>query len=170
MGYELHITRRRQWSESGSDISEEEWRRVLETQADGALADLTWFDGIISVKHPEPPLIDRMVAIAHQLGATVQGDDGERYVSGTAPPQPYRPSLAERLRALIERLVPRRPLPPQPLPPFGVGDTVTDVWGQPATVVSIDPRAEHGLGIVKVRYPDGREAAFMLITHGLTKS
>ena len=48
------------------------------------------------------------------------------------------------------------------------GDRVLDVYRKQSTVVEIDPKAEHGLGKVKIRYDDGREVTFMLAACGLT--
>lgn len=102
MGYELHITRKENWSdEEGPAISEAEWRRLIaqdpELQLDtdtrcsmsdgeyvfaawnGKTGALGYYNGEITAKNPEEPLIRKMVAIAQRLGATVQGDDGERY-------------------------------------------------------------------------------------------
>lgn len=164
MGYDLHITRRRRWSEPGAGIAESEWLAVAEREPD-LRQQLDWADGVISAKNPDPPLIDTMVRIARALDARVQGDDGEMYVSSDAPPIPYRPSLAERIAAMVARWRPRRPLDPAPLPGFGVGDTVTDLWHHSATVIALDPRAEHGLGTITVRYQDGREVTYMMRTH-----
>jgi hypothetical protein len=55
---------------------------------------LDWFKGNIYSKSPDDAIIDKMVAIAKELGATVQGDDGEIYTGGgsqnflPAPPYP----------------------------------------------------------------------------------
>jgi hypothetical protein len=40
---------------------------------------LDWFDGNISTKNPDEPLLHKMVDIAARLDAKVQGDDGELY-------------------------------------------------------------------------------------------
>ena len=40
---------------------------------------LDWFQGEIFTKNPDQILIDKMVKIAHNLNAVVQGDDGELY-------------------------------------------------------------------------------------------
>lgn len=48
----------------------------------GLDANKAWFDhraGCITVKNPDDEIIGKMKAIAVQLGAHVQGDDGESY-------------------------------------------------------------------------------------------
>jgi hypothetical protein len=102
MGYDLHITRKAQWSdEDGPMIGEDEWLRIIETDPEltldretqcsfgdedvvfaawkGEAGALGWFNGEIGTKNPDRALILKMVEIAEQLGAKVQGDDGEEY-------------------------------------------------------------------------------------------
>jgi hypothetical protein len=49
-----------------------------------------------------------------------------------------------------------------------VGDRVLDVFRKETTVVEIDPKSNHGLGKVKVRYDDGRELSLVLRGSGLS--
>ena len=105
MGYDLHITRKTDWSDDdGPVITEAEWRATIEadpelnldresrcTMTDGEYGEyvfaawngepgvLGYYAGEISTKNPEKPLISKMVRIAQTLGAQVQGDDGEIY-------------------------------------------------------------------------------------------
>jgi hypothetical protein len=188
VGYDLHITRRKQWSATGHDISAEEWLAYVERDGELRLRPedgphvaiwsgpselddpwLDWSDGQIETKNPDPALIDKMVTIARAFGATVQGDDGEIYDSGASPGRQPRRSVAERVGAWFARLR-SRPLAPAvqtPLP-FAVGDRVRDPWGNAHTVIRIDPAAEHGLGMIWTRRDDGNELGFMMIAHGLT--
>ena len=129
---------------------------------------LDWHAGNVETKNPGEALIDKMVAIARQLGATVQGDDGEIYHSGHEPPRYPQPSLFDRLRSWLHALRPARPIQ-EIHPDFGVGDRVSDVFHRIATVVEIDPKSAHGLGKVKVRYDDGRELSFALAASGLSR-
>src|SRR3954467_7750166 len=102
MGYDLHITRKEDWTEQdGPTISESEWRRVIEedpelqldkqtscSMADGEYVFAAWngepgalgyYNREITATNPAEPLIRKMVALAQRLNANVQGDDGERY-------------------------------------------------------------------------------------------
>lgn len=166
MGYDLHITRRRDWSGPGADISQAEWRRLLEAEPD-LRTELEWDAGVITAKNPTPAIIDRMVDVARRFDAIVQGDDGERYLSSDASPIPYEPSLSERVKTFLAGFVPRRRVR-VPLPPFHVGDPVRDSFGRPATVIAIRPEADHGLGQIVIRYESGREATFAMAAHGLS--
>src|SRR5689334_22130436 len=96
MGYDIHITRRSDWSdESGSAITADEWstvaggdpslRRVPDSgnnfydypEGDG------WFDlgnGSISSKNPNEATLRKAHELAVKLRAKVQGDDGEVYL------------------------------------------------------------------------------------------
>ena len=51
---------------------------------------------------------------------------------------------------------------------FTRGQRVQDFRGQTGTVLEVDPKAEHGLGRIRVKFDDGRELSFALVGHGLT--
>ena len=186
MGYDLHITRRRDWSEAGNDITAEEWLACLGKDSelllfteDGPyfarwngksnLPDpwLDWHKGCIFSKNPDEALIDKMVAIAAQLHAQVQGDDGEIYKNGHEPPVYPKLSVLDRVRNWMGALRPR-PRIKETVPPFQVGDRVVDAFHKETTVTEIDPKSNQGMGKVKVRYDDGREMSFMLASSGLS--
>ena len=117
MGYNLHITRAKFYCENyGQWISAEEWLRYVEKDPELKLTGyngvyfalwsgkseypdpwLNWFEGNISSKNPDDLLIDKMVEIANNLNAKVQGDDGEVYTGGGSKnflpsPEPDAPS------------------------------------------------------------------------------
>lgn len=102
VGYDLHITRRTEWSdpESGPPITREEFERVVfgddSFRRDGGLgpdyavlvkkpcgaADapwLCWQNGEITAKNPSRPLIRVAAVMAAAINARVVGDDGEEY-------------------------------------------------------------------------------------------
>jgi len=100
MGYDLHITRRKSWNDDGDDISKEEFLACVRPDAEfthpGKLGDdyVDWKsrrtgaggggggeDGSVDAKDPEPEFLDKMVRLAKALGAKVQGDDDEVYLS-----------------------------------------------------------------------------------------
>lgn len=187
MGYDLHITRRKHWTDEGADITSDEWltyvRRdsefrlqpgsgpyfaVWRGQSEPAAPWLDWSGGRIYTKHPDAALIDKMVSIARVFGATVQGDDGEIYESGGQEPRRPILPLRERFARLLVRLRPQRApkIAHAPLP-FAVGDRVRDTWGNEHTVIQIDPRAEHGMGIIRTRNDKGIEMGHMMFAHGL---
>jgi hypothetical protein len=187
VGYDLHITRARSWALNAKHrISEDEWLAYVGKDPELSLSPdggpyfakwsgksklsepwLDWHEGNIETKNPDEALIDKMVAIARELGATVQGDDGEIYQSGHEPPRHPQPSVLDRLRYKLRALLPARPLK-EIDPPFRVGDRVVDTFQRIATVIEIDPKSNHGLGKVKVRYEDGREMSSMLVAPGLS--
>ena len=102
MGYDLYITRAPHWPDSEAHpITAREWLALV--QSDDTLTItgvqgpylavwhgdsqyeepwLDWERGRVFTKNPDVPLIDKMVVIAERLGASVQGDDGERYGRG----------------------------------------------------------------------------------------
>jgi hypothetical protein len=189
MGYDLHITGRRDWSDTGHDIRSSEWLSLVTNDPElrldttqgpffavwsGPSQDaapwLDWRDGQIFTKNPDAPLIDKMIQLAQALGATVQGDDGELYRSGAHRPRvstmPASQPLIRRLGLILSQAFSLPRLPP---PPFRVGDRVTNLAGETATVVFINRRANYGYGRVRVRFDDGREPTFPLFAHNLAK-
>ncbi len=193
MGYDLHITRRKNWYDAGADITAEEWFAYVKSDPDLKLSTeqgcyfaiwanksafdgpwLDWSDGRIYSKFPDAALIDKMVAIAKHFGATVQGDDGEIYDGGNLPPREQiqaPPSFRERVASWFGWILWRiRPIKyEQPELTFGVGDIVRDLWGNEHRVIDIDRKAGNGIGIIRtIRECDGAEIGHMLITHNLT--
>jgi hypothetical protein len=102
MGYDLHITRRKLWLDESNDIAFDEFVRHVRGDVEftypgqngddyadwrspksGYESWLCWSDGQIHTKNPEPEFIDKLVAVARDLRAKVQGDDGEVYLSAT---------------------------------------------------------------------------------------
>ena len=102
MGYDIHITRRKDWCDEDDDISLEEFVAYLRGDREftypGQLGEysgdwhspktvyessLCWSDGHAFTKNPEPEFIDKLVKVAAALQAKVQGDDGEVYLSAT---------------------------------------------------------------------------------------
>jgi hypothetical protein len=129
---------------------------------------LDWSNGQIYTKNPDTALIDKMVMVAREFDATVQGDDGEIYEGDRRRPRQPTPSFGERVAGWVTRLRSQRTLKiehEQLL--FGVNDRVRDPWGNEHTVISIDPKAEHGLGVIRTRRSDGTEHAHAMIAHGL---
>lgn len=187
MGYDVHITRARFWAENAAHpIAAEEWLAYIEkdpelehfpdncpyfarwsSKAGTPDSWLDWSSGNIYTKYPDEELIDKMVAIAGELQAKVQGDDGETYTSGHEPPAYPKQSIPDRLHGWLNAL---RPAPriERIDPRFKVGDRVLGLFGKEATVLAIDSESNHGLGKVTIRYGDGREMAFMLDASGLS--
>jgi len=104
MGYDVHITRKKDWcDEDGPVITAEEWLRyvasdpqlrldpsskrhsvTIDIQSEYPDPWLEWFNGEIYSKNPDEAIRAKMIQIAAALGAKVQGDDGETYRSGKA--------------------------------------------------------------------------------------
>jgi hypothetical protein len=187
MGYDLHITRKGHWADEGPNISVDEWLAVvasdpemrldpsngpnfaLWSRTDGAGDGwLDWNEGNIFTKNPDNAFIAKMAAIAKQLGAQVQGDEGERYDHDGQPQRETARSFLARAARWFGRI--GAPAPPETKPidvPFRVGDRVKDAWGREATVIQIDRQAEHGLGTLRTRDDDGKESTYLLLAHGL---
>jgi hypothetical protein len=186
MGYDIHITQPKSWSENrAKQISPQDWLAWIENDHELTLSPesgpyfarwsgrsahpdpwLDWSRGNIYTKNPDEALIDKMVAIARALRVEVQGDDGEIYRGGHETLYYPKPSLLDRALRWLQAMRPVAPLP-RIRPPFDVGGRVRDAWRREATVIEIDAEAEHGLGKVKVRYDDGKIVTFTLAASGL---
>jgi len=100
MGYDLHLTRREDWSSTGNDISKDEFFAVIRADPEfhfpseigddyvvwhspktGYQSWLHWNEGQIETKNPEKEFVDKLALVAGQLKANLQGDDGELYYS-----------------------------------------------------------------------------------------
>ena len=99
MGYAFHITRAENWSDNqGFEISSQEWLNIIKN--DSELVPMpengvhfvkwsgstkypeTWFDwfnGNIYTKALDKATLRKMLQIAHQFNAKIQGDEGETY-------------------------------------------------------------------------------------------
>lgn len=183
MGCDIHITRRRFWADKGNDITAEEWLAYVQRDSElcarpengRCFAEwrsgswLDWSEGVIFSKNPDDAIVQKMVAIAGQLNATVRDDDGELY-DGNGSRRHSKPSLGSRIAGWFS--MSRAEQKPQPKVeheslPFGVGDTVVDAWGFEHTIVSIDPDANNGLGEIRSRrVNDGSERSYAVIAHG----
>jgi hypothetical protein len=192
MGAELHITRRAFWADQSAEISAGEWLGIIENDSELVLQPangpyftvwtesrgsqlqwLDWSDGQILSKNPTADLRMKMFEIAQQLGATLQGDDGELYDSLGNVQEPRTVPLLVQLRNWWSRRGSRSAKPLQPIAaeslPFQVGDMVQDLWGNRHTVNSVEPAAEHGLGVIRTTRDDGTKHVHAMIAHGLSK-
>src|SRR5437870_2621402 len=99
MGYDIHITRGDWWSKTLPDrITYEEWRRLAEADPEFEVCGhskytsdeydvfcwmphtryptFSYFGGTVRVGHCDGAIFRKMIEVAHQLGAVVQGDEG----------------------------------------------------------------------------------------------
>lgn len=101
MSYQIYITRAKFWAENqGAEIAADEWLDLVRADAklkhhrenghyfafltgSGERRDhwLDWCEGNVYSSYPNRTLQKKMLEIAEQLGAIVQGDDGEIYAS-----------------------------------------------------------------------------------------
>jgi hypothetical protein len=107
MGYDFHITRAEFHADNaGREITAEEWLRYVESDLELRLIPANgkyfarwngkskyldpwfdWYEGNIDTKNPDKAIVGKMLQIAGQLGARVQGDDGEFYDDASQIPE-----------------------------------------------------------------------------------
>jgi hypothetical protein len=170
MGYGVHITRRKSWSDAdGTAITEQEW--LAQVGGDSDLASLYWDDGNVDAKNPDTALVRKMVSVAAVLRATVQGDDGESYDGAGNPVPSPQPGILSRIATWVANRTSTgaTPVAASSLP-FQMGDRVRDAVGHLGSVTEIDVLAEHGLGRITVKYDDGRTLSWTAVAHGLERA
>ena len=195
MAYDIHIVRTKDWTDAASapitrqDVdaliaadAELEWstRDYVDMHDDtGAVLRywmidwrgrpcFWWYRDQLQCSGPDQAQQFKLTQMARALNAFVVGDDGEIYgTSGSAAQKPTA-SIAERVARWIARLRPqRRPVIEHEPLAFGVGDTVRDPWGNEHTVISINAKAERGMGVIRTRRSDGTEHSHAMLAHGL---
>lgn len=128
MSYQVYITRAEFWAENeGSEVSAREWLELIQKDAEitqdeangpyfGVVRDsqeseeawLDWSGGNLFTANPNRALQKKMLQIAGELGAVIQGDDGEIYASAEDFPdfigrRPATTSSREGLPAYMRR-------------------------------------------------------------------
>ena len=118
MGYDLRITRKETWTDTGNEISIDEFERYLKTDIEFSYPSkmgpnyaewkspnssytswLCWDSGDVYTKNPEPEFIDKMESVAKALQAKVVGDDGEIYETAELTIQPEKLPEGSVMRA-----------------------------------------------------------------------
>ncbi len=187
MGYDFHITRREHWSDDGDEITAAEWLGHVERDSELQLSPdrgpyftmwhgeceyeepwFDWKDGQIYTKNPDKAIIDKMLAMARDFGAKVQGDDGETYESGEQAYQPPpafqvqpQPTLRQRLATRLVRFQPIQFLRFRlGMEAYRRGEKLLDVWGTEHTVIRIE--RWHGARMLYTRRADGKELAHLM--------
>lgn len=170
MGYEVHLVRTGNWFDETNVFTQVEWDHLCRLYAVG---DWLWFgNGNISVKNPTPTQIVELVNIAQEFGWRVQGDDGEFYApDGTPmPDKPFprqKPGFWQKLTDLWGK---NKAGQEQAInDPFHIGDRVRFLHRRGGVVIDVNPKANHGLGSIKARFPDGVVIGATFLNHGFEK-
>lgn len=174
MGYELHLvkTKSGSWIDDENHFTKREWEnfRLKNTPPEW----LYFSSGNISVKNPDQEQIVTLVKIAKQNGWRVQGDDDETYSEDGSPipPEVEKPSIFEPIRKFFAEQKARRSIrrAQQDIKiPLKVGDKVKSRWRAGGIVIKLDPEAEHGVGMLKVKWPDGTVSGSFYVLHDFEK-
>jgi len=194
MPYDIHIVRTKNWLEASSaPITREEVDALI--AGDSELAWSTtdyvdmkddagavtryyviswrgqpccwWYRDQILCSNPDQAQQTKLIQMARALNAFAVGDDGEIYDDEGGLPRQPAVSFGERMASWFARRRPQHLVIEHETLPFGVGDKVRDPWGNEHTVLSIDPKAENGMGVIRTRRSDGHEHKFAMIAHAL---
>lgn len=167
MGYNLNLVKRGNWWDADARFGPEEWGRL---QAARPLPDWIAFeDGTITVKSPTREQVVAFAALARDHGWSVQGDDGETYDADSvaAPPAARSGFFSTALKPLSEFFARRsiRRSMRGIVCPFQVGDRVRSTFRAGGVVIAVDAKGNHGLGSIKVRFPDGVVLSTLFVGH-----
>jgi len=194
MAYDLHIVRTKNWLEAASaPITKQDVDALIASDPELAwsttdhvdMKDDTgavthyymidwrgkpcfwWYRDQIQGSRLDEAQQSKFVQMARALNAFAVGDDGEIYDADGGPPHYPAVSFGERVVGWLTRLRSRRqPVIEHPPLPFGVGDKVRDLWGKEHIVIDIDPKAEHGTGMIRTRQQsDGTEHLYAMYAH-----
>lgn len=128
-----------------------------------------WYRDQILSSNPDDEQRSKLAQMASALNAFLIGDNGEVYDrEGVTQNQPSTSFMERVIDWFTYRVSPRRTAAPDPKPlRFGVGDRVRDSWGNLHMVVSIDPKAEGGVGVIRTQRDDGVRQSWAIGAHGL---
>ena len=172
MGYNLYFVKHGNWYEPGNKFLQEEWSRLKES---GQLPDWVYFeDGAITVKSPTQEQVTTFARLAKTHGWFVQGDDGETYGEDGAPIRvpAARSGVLSTILGPLRRFLDKRKIQRSMkgvVCPFNIGDRVRTTLRTGGVVIAIDAKAHHGLGSIKVRFPDGSVLGGFFIGHDFRK-
>jgi hypothetical protein len=172
MGYNLYFVKRGHWYEPDNRFGQVEWSRLKES---GLLPDWVYFDdGVITVKSPTKAQVMTFVRLAKTHGWFVQGDDGETYDEDGAPfhASATGPGLLSTILKPLRHFLDKRKIQRSMKGvacPFRVGDRVRTTLRTGGVVIEVDEKAHHGLGSIKVRFPDGSVLGGFFVGHDFQK-
>ena len=164
MGYNLYFVKHGNWYEPGNKFFQQEWSRLKES---GQLPDWIYFEnGVITVKSPTQEQVTTFARLAKTHGWSVQGDDGETYSEDGTPirASAARPGVVSTILGPLRHFLAKRKSCP-----FNLGDRVRTTLRTGGVVIEIDAKAHHGLGSIKVRFPDGSELGGFFVGHDFRK-
>lgn len=172
MGYNLYFVKHGNWYEPGNKFVQEEWSRLKKS---GQLPDWVYFEnGVITVKSPTQEQVTTFARLAKTHGWSVQGDDGETYSEDGTPirASAARPGVVSTILGPLRHFLAKRKIQRSMkgvVCPFNVGDRVRTTFRTGGVVIGIDAKAHHGLGSIKVRFPDGSELGGFFVDHDFRK-
>jgi hypothetical protein len=172
VGYNVYLVTRGGWWDAAARFGPEEWGRL---QVERPLPDWIAFeDGAITVKSPTREQVVAFAALARDHGWSVQGDDGEIYGPDGVPvvaPAAKLAFFAAALKTLRDLMAGRsiRRSMRGVVCPFQVGDRVRNTFKTGGVVIAVDAKGNHGLGSIKVRFPDGVVLGTFFVDHDWRK-
>ena len=159
MGYDVHLVKPEIGGQQANEVSDGEWRAFQKKHS--GIEYVHYADGKITCKNPSQEQLSTLARIAFSQGWRLRGDDGEYYddsgqvISERAAPEA---GFFGRIRNIIAEHRAARALAADMADvecPFKVGDRVRSTHRRGGVVTRVDKRANSGLGIIEVTFPDG---------------
>ena len=159
MGYDVHLLKPELPGQDAIEITEKDWQAF---RASHPAIDYLYFErGRISCKNPSDAQLSELAKLAYENGWRLRGDDGEYYDdSGQVIQEPAAPTRGwlSRAKDFLANARAARELERDMAGVecvFKVGDRVRSTHRSGGVVTRIDKRANSGLGIIEVTFPDG---------------
>jgi hypothetical protein len=159
MGYDVHLTKPELPGADVTPITDREWQAF---RARHPGVDYVYFDGAaISCKNPSEAQLVELAELAYANGWRLRGDDGEYYddaghviQEAEAAPRGWMARAKDFFaNARAARDLERDMRDVECI--FKLGDRVKSTHRSGGVVTRIDKRANSGLGIIEVTFPDG---------------
>lgn len=155
MPYTLFITRAAHWSaNAAAKIEPAEWNAIVSGDpslwppqeeptaavrfrsiAGGPASTLAFIDGNIACRNPDEPTVAKLLELAAQLNARVQGEDGEIHHDPISPPTLLQSSFFERPSRRLRVRFPARATQSRFTPP--VPQIIDDIPQPPRKLVTM---------------------------------
>ena len=158
MGYNVRFEKAEIPGASQDQFNEREWQSF---QAKYPTLDYAYFaGGSITCKNPSEDQLKDLARIAYRQGWRLRGDDGEYYDEhgNVIAETPAKQGFFSAVKSAFANARAARELERDMQGvecPFKVGDRVRNTHRRGGVVTRIDKRANSGLGIIEVTFPDG---------------
>jgi hypothetical protein len=158
MGYDVRFEKPPMPGQDAEQFTEREWQAFKSKHP--RIDFVNFADGTMACKNPSDEQLVEMAKLAYAKGWRLRGDDGEYYddEGQVIQEQPPAQGWIARVKNVFANARAARELENEMRDvecPFKIGDRVKSAHRRGGVVTRIDKRANSGLGIIEVTFPDG---------------